>query len=243
MAIIFNNTAGAPPRCEGLINMLVDPATIAIPALFVGRADALRILGTFDESTYQCTGALTPTPGDTAAPPAGTQGLEIEVASDHDGWGYAHLYDAATSEELDAFAIPESLDSRFAAGFGDLSIHEFATDPATNLAYASYYAGGVRVLRFSRANGLEQVGSWISPDAEGQGPGSNFWGIEQFTAANGERLIAGSDRDYGLVILRYTGPGAIGPGGIPAGPGGPPGRRGRPTTGSGCGWVATATGG
>ena len=161
------------------------------------------------------------------APPAGTQGLEIEVASDHDGWGYAHLYDAATSEELDAFAIPESLDSRFAAGFGDLSIHEFATDPATNLAYASYYSGGVRVLRYSRANGLEQVGAWISPDAEGQGPGSNFWGIEQFTAANGERLIAGSDRDYGLVILRYTGPGAIGPGGVPAGPG-PTGPSGAP---------------
>ncbi len=176
MAIIFNNTAGAPPRCEGLINMLVDPATIAIPALFVGRADALRILGTFDESTYQCTGAATPTTGDTEAPPAGTQGLEIEVASDHDGWGYAHLYDAATSEELDAFAIPESLDSRFAAGFGDLSIHEFATDPATNLAYASYYSGGVRVLRYSRANGLEQVGRLDQPRRRGTGPGLQLLG-------------------------------------------------------------------
>jgi hypothetical protein len=227
LAIIFNNSVGAPPRCEGLINMLVDPATIDIPALFVGRADALRILGVFDESTYQCTGALTPTPGDTEAPPVGTQGLGIELASDFDGWGYAHLYDAATSEELDAWAIPESLDSRFAAGFGDLSIHEFATDPATNLAYASYYSGGVRVLRFSRADGLEQVGAWISPDAEGQGPGSNFWGIEQFTAANGERLIAGSDRDYGLVILRYTGPGAVGP--TPVGPGPGPGPSGKPS--------------
>ena len=98
------------------------------------------------------------------------------------------------------------------------------------------------MLRYSRANGLEQVGAWISPDAEGQGPGSNFWGIEQFTAANGERLIAGSDRDYGLVILRYTGPGAIGPGGVPAGPG-PTGPSGAPNNRIRLRLAATATGG
>ena len=86
-----------------------------------------------------------------------------------------------------------------------LSIHEFATDPETNLAYSAYYAGGIRVFRFSRAGGLEPVGAWIAPG------GSNFWGVEQFTADNGERLIAGSDRDFGLVILRYKGPGAVGP--------------------------------
>ena len=152
-------------------------------------------------------------------PALGTLGAPIEVVPEFDGWGYAHLYDANTSEELDAFAIPEALDERFAVGFGDLSIHEVATDPATNLAYLSYYSGGIRVLRYSRAAGLEQVGAWIDDQ------GSNFWGIEQLTAANGERLIAGSDRDYGLVILRYTGPGAVGPTGIPAagpGPTGPP---------------------
>jgi hypothetical protein len=222
LAIIFNNTAGEPPRCESLINMLVDPATTDIPALFVGRAEALQILGVFDESTYQCTGAATPTPGDTEAPPVGTQGLSISLASNFDGWGYAHLYDAQTSAHLDAFAIPEALDARFADGFGDLSIHEFATDPTTNLAYASYYAGGIRVLRFSRQNGLEQVGAWISDDVDGQGPGSNFWGVEQFTTPQGERLIAGSDRDYGLVILRYTGPGAPTPPAPPANPTPPP---------------------
>ena len=156
-------------------------------------------------------------------PALGTLGAKIEAVPDFDGWGYAHLYDANTSEELDAFAIPEALDERFAVGFGDLSIHEVATDPATNLAYLSYYSGGIRVLRFSRANGLEQMGAWIDQE------GSNFWGIEQYTAPNGERLIAGSDRDFGLVILRYTGPGAIGPGGIPAGPGGPTGPSGAPS--------------
>jgi hypothetical protein len=43
----------------------------------------------------------------------------------------AHLYrnEAGKMNELDAYAVPEALDERFASGFGDLSIHEFATDP------------------------------------------------------------------------------------------------------------------
>ena len=68
------------------------------------------------------------------------------------------------SEELDAFAIPEARDARFATGFGDLSIHEFATDPTKNLGYSSYYAGGIRVLRFSRPTACEQVGAWIDDE-------------------------------------------------------------------------------
>ncbi len=137
------------------------------------------------------------------APPLGTVGERISADSIFDGWGYAHLYDANTSEEIGAFAIPEALDERYAEGFGDLTIHEFATDPETNLAYASYYAGGLRVFRFSRAAGLEQVGAFIDPE------GSNIWGVEQFTDAAGNRLIAASDRDFGLVIAKYTGPGAV----------------------------------
>ena len=103
---------------------------------------------------------------------------------------------------IDAFAIPEAQDERFALDFGDLSIHEFATDPTENLAYTAYYAGGMRVLRFDRTNGLTQVGSFIAPE------GNNFWGVEQFTTPQGERLFAGSDRDFGLYLFRYTGPGA-----------------------------------
>ena len=58
------------------------------------------------------------------------------------------------------------------------------------------------MFRFGRQIGLQETGAWI---ADG---GSNFWGVEQFTTPQGQRLIAGSDRDFGLVILRYTGPGA-----------------------------------
>jgi hypothetical protein len=52
-------------------------------------------------------------------------------------------------------------------------------------------------------DGLREVGRFID---EG---GNNFWGVEQFTDTSGNRLIAGSDRDYGLYIVRYTGPGAV----------------------------------
>ena len=60
----------------------------------------------------------------------------------------------------------------------------------------------MRVLKFDRATGLTQVGSFVDPD------GNDFWGVEQFTTPQGERLFAGSDRDYGLYVFRYTGPGA-----------------------------------
>ena len=132
-------------------------------------------------------------------PDLGALGETVRVEASFDGWGYAHLYDADTSEELDAYAIPEALDPAKASGFGDLSIHEFATDPDENLAYSSYYSGGVRVFLFDADFGLVPTGAWIDEE------GSNFWGIEQFTR-NGRRLIAGSDRDFGIQILCYTGP-------------------------------------
>jgi hypothetical protein len=100
---------------------------------------------------------------------------------------------------IDAYAIPEALDPRFASGFGALSIHEFATDLATRLAYSAYHAGGFRVLRFGN-RGLRETGRFID---EG---GNNFRGVEQFTS-RGDRLIALSDRDFGLYIVDYTGPG------------------------------------
>jgi hypothetical protein len=47
---------------------------------------------------------------------------------------------------------------------------------------------------------LKETGRYID---EG---GNNFWGVEQFTY-RGNRLIAASDRDYGLYVFDYTGPG------------------------------------
>jgi hypothetical protein len=139
---------------------------------------------------------------DVEGPALGTVGEKVEGTSVFDGWGYAHLYrnNAGKLEHLDAYAIPEALDERFASGFGDLSIHEFATDPEARLAYSSYYSGGLRVFRFGGAAGLRETGRFID---EG---GNNFWGVDQFTS-RGNRLIALSDRDYGLYVFDYTGPG------------------------------------
>jgi hypothetical protein len=140
------------------------------------------------------------------APALGTVGERVRGTSQFDGWGYAHLYENGSGKlrEVDAFAIEEALDPRFAFGFGDLSIHEFATDPTERLAYSSYYAGGFRVVSFG-PDGLEQVGKFIDRG------GNNFWGVEVFTTPQGERLVAASDRDFGLYIFRYTGPGAAVP--------------------------------
>jgi hypothetical protein len=140
----------------------------------------------------------------THEPQVGDVGSKIETTSLFDGWGYTHLYRNDAGGDLtavDHFAIEEAIDERYAFGFGDLSVHEFATDPTEYLAYTSYYAGGMRVFRFGDA-GLEQTGKFID-----QG-GNNFWGVEQFTTPQGERLFAGSDRDFGLYLFRYTGPGA-----------------------------------
>jgi hypothetical protein len=112
---------------------------------------------------------------------------------------------AGKVQKVDDYAIPESLNAAYAFGYGDLSIHEFATDPERNLAYSSYYAGGLRVVSFG-ATGITEVGHYIAER------GNNFWGVEQFTPASelagnlkGTRLVAASDRDYGLFIFRYTG--------------------------------------
>jgi hypothetical protein len=144
-----------------------------------------------------------PVPDDDA-PALGTKGEDVQATSVFDGWGYAHLYENNNGKirEVDTYAIPEAHDPRFAFGFGDLTIHEWAADPETNLAYSSYYAGGFRVVSFG-ADGIKEEGSFVD---EG---GNNFWGVEQFTDAAGNRLIAASDRDYGLYIFKYTGPGAV----------------------------------
>ena len=117
---------------------------------------------------------------------------------------------------------PGALDARYATGFGDLTIHEVATDPATNLAYFSYYAGGCgSCATAARAASRRSAGQFDDDE------GSNFWGVEQFTDAAGDRLIAGSDRDFGLQILATPGREQSGRGGVPAGPG-PTGPSGAP---------------
>jgi hypothetical protein len=161
------------------------------------------------------------TPPDPATPgadvvPIGTIGETISVQPGvFDGWGYVHLHDATQPDLpiVDSFAVPEALDPAFAAGFGDLTIHEVKTDPrpGVNLAYLSYYNAGFRVWGFGAA-GITELGFFID---EG---GNHFWGVWPIGAEYAgfgypfpasevpEPLILASDRDFGLYIFDYTGP-------------------------------------
>jgi hypothetical protein len=132
----------------------------------------------------------------------GATGDVITVRGFFNGWGYIHLYGNTNGKipELDTFAIPEAMDSRFATGFGDLTVHEVATShQRADLVYSSYYAGGFRVLRIKNKK-LEELGAFIDRG------GNNFWGVEVFER-NGQEYVAASDRDFGLYIFRYTGNG------------------------------------
>lgn len=141
---------------------------------------------------------------DDLEPAPGVLGEMISATAQFDGWGYLHLFDAETLEEIDVYAIAQSLDPFFSDNFGDLSVHEVATDPERDLAYLSYYAGGLRVLKFGE-DGLEEVGHYIDPD------GNNFWGVQVHRVGSvgagndNQTLILASDRDSGLWIFRFTG--------------------------------------
>ncbi len=134
-------------------------------------------------------------------PAIGTVGERIEATAAFDGWGYVHLFSNTLSggkfAELDTYAIDEAHDPAFATGFGDLTVHEVATDPqAPNRAYLSYYAGGLRSLEIQGTE-LVEVGGYLDPN------GNNFWGVEAFVR-DGQTYILGSDRDSGLWIFRRT---------------------------------------
>jgi hypothetical protein len=130
-----------------------------------------------------------------------------------DGWGYVRLLDsnpAGGFTEIDQLTIPETIDPAFNQGFGDLTVHEVEVPrgdpneggPAPDdgkLAYFSWYSGGFRVASFD-ATGIEEVGHYIDPK------GNNFWGVALAEDQIGDRIVLGSDRDFGLFIFRYTGP-------------------------------------
>lgn len=188
-AVVFNRTG--VEGCDALLSMLVEAD---IPAVFVSRTDGFRILTGGVPADYTCNDA-----GGTAVPTAvGANGQDVDIKAVFDGWGYVHLYDATTMQDIDQYYVPESQDPAYADGFGDLSVHEVATDPDQDLAYISYYSAGFRVVEYG-AGGLTEVGMFID---EG---GNNFWGVEVHKHPNGQKYVLASDRDSGLYILQYDG--------------------------------------
>lgn len=187
--LIFNRTAA--DGCESSLGM-----TVAGDLPTFGVAPRSQGYAIFDES-YDLDECLAGDGSQQAPIELGATGDSVTFASYFDGWGFVRLLDASTMDEVDAYAIPESRDSEFADGYGDLSVHEVATslqDP--RLAYLSYYAGGLRVITVDDG-GIEEVAAFID---EG---GNNLWGIEAFER-DGVEYVAASDRDKGLYIFRYT---------------------------------------
>jgi hypothetical protein len=186
---VFNRTGS--DGCEAALGMSVAGS---IPAFGVApRSQGYAIFdATYDEGTCRAD-----TAGGLAPIKVGTPGDTLTFSSYFDGWGYVHLFDRDGMTDLDTYAIPEAHDPAYAEGFGDMSVHEVATskqDP--NLAYLSYYAGGLRVIDISSGQ-IEEVGAFID---EG---GNNFWGVEVFEQ-DGEEYVALSDRDFGLYILKVA---------------------------------------
>ena len=118
-----------------------------IPAYSVERSTGF---GLFDRGGYDEVACRVGTADALPDVSVGSQGDTVSVRSFFDGWGYVHLFRNGSGklEQLDTYAIPEAMDPRFASGRGDLTVHEVATSHEKNdLAYLSYYAGGLRVVR------------------------------------------------------------------------------------------------
>lgn len=172
--------------------------TPTIPAICIGHRAFHLLFNTAENYTYP-----------EADPAIGAVGERVRATERFDGWGYVHLFTntpvGGKFAELDTYAIDEAHDPAFASTYGDLTVHEVATDPQNaSLAYLSYYAGGIRVIEIQCADPddestckLVEVGKYID---EG---GNNFWGVEAFVR-NGETYILGSDRDSGLWIFKYN---------------------------------------
>jgi hypothetical protein len=152
-------------------------------------------------------------PGD-LEPNVGDVGPRISAESQFDGWGYARLIDTSDPSapvEVGQYFIPEAADPRFAAEFGDLTVHEVEVprnDPneggrnrdTDQVAYFSWYAGGFRVVDITDPSAPEEIGHYIDR------AGNDFWGVALAENRKGRRIVLASDMDFGLFIFRYTGP-------------------------------------
>jgi hypothetical protein len=190
--IVFNRTG--VDGCETLVTMLA--ASEKTPAMFVSRKDGFRLLGVEPDGSYTCA-----SDGSGTATPAGPS-VPVDISAVFDGWGYTHMYktdlsQGAKMEEVDYYAPEEGQNESFAENFGDMTVHEVATDPDRKLVYVSHYALGMRVLRYNDS-GLTEVGKFV------EAGGSNYWGVEVHKFG-GQTYILGSDRDRGLRIFTFNG--------------------------------------
>ena len=184
-AVIFNHQG------PDALQQFPTSAQGTIPLMFVNRLTGLQLLGV--PGVTEENAGSTPTP---AAPELAA----TEVRSLFNGWGYLRLFkteipaDAGPGSitQLDTYAIPESQDPKFATGFGDLSASHVAFDPERGLVYATFYAGGLRVLSYG-ADGLQEVGAY-------QEPGIDFLGVAVHKIG-AKTYVLVTDRNFGLYVF------------------------------------------
>ena len=193
---IFNRTGS--DACDGALGMSVQGA---IPTFGVSpRSEGLAVFN----RTIEANCLTLPSDGTALSGiTIGTTGDTLSFSSTFDGWGYVRLFKQPLSggklTQVDTYAVPEAHNPAFAAGFGDLSVHEVATSLVNpKLAYFSYYAAGFRVTKVDNDQ-ITEVGHFIDTG------GNNIWGVQTFIH-NDVEYVAASDRDFGLYIFRYTGP-------------------------------------
>lgn len=183
---------------------VTDPAN----AVYIGDTDFFSI----DPQLLESTG-ITLTPEGNAHQAEFTADNRLFIGTDldsspfrgsqFDGWGYVHLYNRATLQELDTFAIPEAMDPAFASGFGNLSVQEVGTHPTSgDIAYLAYNSGGLRAVQIQCSNPddtstceIVEIGGYLDPQ------GNNFSGVEVFVKG-GQTYVLASDRESGLWIFR-----------------------------------------
>jgi hypothetical protein len=191
-AALVVNTEGAQ-GC-GLFRMGVRGG---IPAFAVERSVGFSL---FDISGYDDAACRRGSAETIQQITVGMEGDRVVIRSQFDGWGYVHLFRNANGKlrELDTYAIREAMDPQRASGSGVLSVHEVAASHVRNdLAYLSYYAGGLRVIRIENDK-IVEAGRFIDVS------GNNLWGVQVFRHA-GREYVAASDIDFGLYVFRYTG--------------------------------------
>lgn len=174
--------------------------TVTIPGLCVGH----RLMHLLFDRTPDYTPPYPPgDPGD-LEPNIGAVGNgTIDATAFFSGWGYSRLLDASTLAEIDQFWIDEAADPAFAVGFGDVDVHEAATGrgPDADLAYFAHYSGGS-----AWPDSTRPASPRLAPSSTRTG--NDFWGVQltdKFTPT-GDRIVAFSDRDFGLYLAAYTGP-------------------------------------
>lgn len=132
--------------------------------------------------------------------PLGTVGAEYLGRVTFDGFGYVHMLDANTLDNIDTFAPAVVKDPANSFGKGTMSVHEVEADPrrGKRLVYVAWYSAGLRVLKYD-STGMRGAGRFI---ARG---GNDFWGVAVQQRGRNRPLIYMSDRDSGLYIFKYTG--------------------------------------